>query len=514
MKDEDTCAQCHDLLPGYVAGTLAHDDIAVIERHLAHCAACRGELAQWRQLADLAHEIDAITASTTWATIQAHLAPDRVARPRWHQTFRLPAPTEFPFASGERFMEFDNRQSDSDLITSRITPSRLERRPRRRTGIMASVAAILLIVLGATVFALRPHRGAATPGTNVHITPSPTSAPALLLPGGLASDILSPDDIWATGLNMPGTNAQGFNSQIIHFDGSHLQAVATYTGTELKGISMVSATDGWVVGVIGPEDSSTAKPLVLHYTGGHWVTVTLPNPAFLPYDVKMFSANDGWFFGHEGNKEAAFHYVNGAWNAATVNLPILNQIQMLSDTEGWATSDSQNQHGTTLWRYHDGQWSDFYTTSSPVPSFGANSPTDVWLVVLKADVSDLALAGSGKGYAASRPASGGLKELLHYDGSGWTTVQLPSVVGINPPQFFGEGQWIGVDNIATALHFQNGQWSPTTLPIGNQDFVVNIVPQTDGGALALTQGDSVANGAIVNSFHVLRYSNGAWAVIH
>src|SRR5215472_6238856 len=103
MNTEATCEQCHDLLPDYVDGMLPHDESVLVERHLAHCVSCNQALAEWRWIADLARQADESREASTWAAIQAHLAPN------------LPVATESPFASGEQFMEFDNRQFDSDL---------------------------------------------------------------------------------------------------------------------------------------------------------------------------------------------------------------------------------------------------------------------------------------------------------------------------------------------------------------------------------------------------------------
>jgi len=54
-------------------------------------------------------------------------------------------------------MEFDNRNLNSDLTVTLPTSPHIEREVRRHTTAMATVAAMLLIALGATVFALHPQ---------------------------------------------------------------------------------------------------------------------------------------------------------------------------------------------------------------------------------------------------------------------------------------------------------------------------------------------------------------------
>src|SRR5215472_8197766 len=97
--------------------------MASIERHISQCTACQDELAPWCQLSIVAHKIDAIipragaaVESATWAAI----------------------------------------------------PAQLGRRPRRRNTFFATVVAILLVALGAAVFALHPQ--SSKPGSDTKAT--------------------------------------------------------------------------------------------------------------------------------------------------------------------------------------------------------------------------------------------------------------------------------------------------------------------------------------------------------
>ncbi len=508
MNTDFTCAQCHDLLPGYVAGMLPDAESASVTRHLSLCARCNAELAQWRRLADVAHQIDVFVPnagfaieSATWAAIQAQL------------------PSESPFASGARLMEFDSRHDDSDLTTSRATPAHAERRPRRRTTFLASVAAILLVTLGAAVFALHPAKHTTDVGGK--ITPTPTSAsvaanltsPLSRGPHGVA--ILSANDVWALSDNGMNT-MQSAKGLIMHFDGSQWQINATFAGVGLIAISMDSATDGWAV---GDEGTTSYKPFFAHFTGGHWVPVTISDVTFHPYDVQMLSASDGYALGWGDSPEyqpAIAHYNNGIWKTSKVtvsaqaftsapviqplsaipsNIPNIEQFQMLSDTDGWAQGTYQNKN--VVFRYHDSRWIVSYEISSDVSSIyplGANSPADVWV-----------------------NSENGTGTLLHFDGNGWHTVSLTTHYSFGGP-FYAGAQWLSAYTpgtstksgvLAGVLHNQNGQWSLTTLPAGISS-VINIASQPDGSALALVVNNFASTFAGV---HLLRYSGGVWSVV-
>jgi hypothetical protein len=56
---EIPCSYYQDLLPMYAARRLAGADIALVERHLSGCGACRGVLAEWRAIGHALSTADA-----------------------------------------------------------------------------------------------------------------------------------------------------------------------------------------------------------------------------------------------------------------------------------------------------------------------------------------------------------------------------------------------------------------------------------------------------------------------
>jgi hypothetical protein len=77
VSTEPRCAAWRDLLPWHAAGTLSAGECAGVEAHLAVCAACRHELAEWRSLAGAARrEIPALpppAAARVWQGVSTRL---------------------------------------------------------------------------------------------------------------------------------------------------------------------------------------------------------------------------------------------------------------------------------------------------------------------------------------------------------------------------------------------------------------------------------------------------------
>jgi photosystem II stability/assembly factor-like uncharacterized protein len=71
-------------------------------------------------------------------------------------------------------------------------------------------------------------------------------------------------------------------------------------GTWLYSVAMVSASEGWAVGVYGT---------ILHYTDDAWQAVSSLTSTQL-YSVAMISASEGWAVGENGT---ILHYDRFVW---------------------------------------------------------------------------------------------------------------------------------------------------------------------------------------------------------
>lgn len=542
MNAEFTCTHCREVLPGYVADTLALGDRRAVQAHLADCAACQRELVEWRRLGEMAYAADAqvpqpgaAIAAATLAAIQAHLYPESL------------------FAPGDVLMTFDQPELPSnDPIARQTAPARLDApAPRRRTPLLASVAAILLVAFAATIFALRPHPSTPTPGSGLHPTATPPTHIATATPdlGSFnliyqSAAIVAPNDIWAVGQGATGNAPQNV---IAHFDG-HQWSVASNTifpNFTLFGISMDSATDGWAVGSATIDSQNDFVPLFLHYANGQWTKTIMAGPNAYLKQVWMFSADAGWAQGEDTSSAGIFyHFHQGTWTKVPFNpssvagaalsdasaaqaymvpssgtpptSPYIVQAQMLSDTEGWAVGTFHNID--YFWHYLNGQWIAAY--QEPIAPFGdfigmgANAANDVWVFGTHGLTSPS--VAMGKTFASERPFSnGGGLVLLHYNGQRWAQAKIDVWAG---PPFLDGAHWLmrsGVDgsqqqDAVGLMHNQGGQWTATTFPQPVAG-VISATLQSDGSTIAVAENGGSSS---PQTLQVLRYANGTWTVVN
>jgi anti-sigma factor RsiW len=545
-----TCATCHDALPGYVAGTLAPVDALAVEQHLASCAACQHDLAGWQKAAAMARALDAMVppasasaAHATWTTLQAQLA------------------SESPMAMGDLFMDFDSQPNGATPMQSpRAASARQQRSPARRVSpLMASIAATLVIVLAAAIFALRPHSMAPTVGsgkTTTAIPPTPTFAVTPL--NATSAVVLSASNIWIAknGVTHPNSNNATDTAQLVNerYDGKQWLGYpgVSLEHAELQSLSMDSAQDGWAVGVTGfthvPYDNGDPVPLVLHTSGGAWTQMTIPFTNLTLTQVQALAPDDVWVVGApQTGSSVVFHYTNGAWTQVPFNSPAIPasalaastgaalsantqplssgpapntlrilQLQMVSGTEGWALGVYQNQ--SVIWQYRNGQWSvaqHANTSQAQFLGLGVNSATDVWALGTT-PASTTGNASGGTSYAAMMPDStGGHDTLYHYDGHAWTSA--PAAAGAESP-FLAGGEWLPIYtlmppantsvSISGMLHLVNGATTGTSLPSRVQS-MLGVGRLADGSSVALAMGDANAPDAL----HVFRYANGGWSTL-
>ncbi len=137
---------------------------------------------------------------------------------------------------------------------------------------------------------------------------------------GLIS-MTSPTDGWAVGLKLPSSGAKdafsayGGDTAFAHYNGKTWTAIQTFTQPmNVTGLSLDSSNDGWAVGtVVTPNGQPVVNStnLVLHYTGGRWTQVNGQQAVMSDAPtVSMVSASDGWIVDVNG---AILRYHQGAW---------------------------------------------------------------------------------------------------------------------------------------------------------------------------------------------------------
>ena len=153
-------------------------------------------------------------------------------------------------------------------------------------------------------------------GTSWRQVPSPGRSSVDVLNGVSA---LSPSDTWATGSTATGTLA-------LHWNGTGWTKVpshgpASASSSFLNSVSAVSHADAWAAGYYSTS-SNEAKTLVLHWNGAAWTVVASPNPGgttgtFLS-GVSAVSASDVWAVGltspfGSGGMTVILHWNGSRW---------------------------------------------------------------------------------------------------------------------------------------------------------------------------------------------------------
>jgi len=244
---------------------------------------------------------------------------------------------------------------------------------------------------------------------------------------------INPNDGWAVG------NVSFSEPTIYHWNGfAWTKGVAIGAMNDLYSVFMLSSGDAWAVGGGSNGTASCTPPpalcpVILHYTGGSWNTITPPPGNYRLKSVFMVNANEGWAVGQSaGNVGIILHYTVtggvGTWAifpAPVTPTPIrsLNSVFMLSATEGWAVGDN-----ATILHYTVtagvGTWSLVTVSGTPTLSTAANltsvfmlSPTSGWAV------GGIQLPSPAPGSFSAGPV------IIYWDGTKWEPVATPTIPG-------------------------------------------------------------------------------------
>jgi anti-sigma factor RsiW len=535
VTPEMSCSACRELLPWQIAGTLAPDEGATVERHLAGCPACQREADLWRAVAGALADGEraalpksAGDAEAGWQALRLRLAP------RGPVVLTQQAAPQREAAAG-RMLSLDARP------------------PRRRRPTLAAPAVVLLVALIAALFVgfgarLRQAR---TPAVSATATPSacaPGALRATIPANGRLSDLsmTSPRAGWAVGSIVKGSDPMTatYQTLLLGFQQCQWAPVgASIVSAELESVSMVSATDGWAVGLTNPAANDSAL-LALHYMGGAWQRVSVPAAptGVVGAKVRMTSAGDGWMLLDLGGRHVTpyqkqysytlLHYQSGIWTPTPLSFDpsgelILWGIASNSPDDCWIDGYAGGVgNDFAVAHYHQGQWTTWSDQQLGVPApalyvIAAPAPDDVWV------------AGSYGYQDANGDHTGPL--VMHYDGARWTrapvgdyqdgsgghTIMALAANGSGEAWAFTEV--FGGGGQAYIAHEINGAWtwapapSPThgvstSSPAQGPEPVVGIgsavfVSDTEAFAPATIAQKETLGGAI------LHYANGVWSVL-
>ncbi len=299
--------------------------------------------------------------------------------------------------------------------------------------------------------------------------------------------MLSPNEGWAVGYaynrsNNPSSlfsfNFGGQFGSVLHYTGGHWQPVTIPDVPELSRVDMVSPEEGWAVG---------AGATMLHFSGGNWTKVTtfngLSNTNGVSFnDVYILSAADGWVVGERGGSNPAatiiLHYTGGQWQVSDAPaVGALRAIAMVSSSEGWAVGSDAILH------YQKGQWQQAFA-----PQFDGYE-------------ARIQMVSASEGWA-----SAGYNHVLHYQDGQWKKVEVApqiqvydlSMASANVGWAVGESTNSG--SLTSAVVRYDGQsWQPVSTP--NLEWLKHVV--------AISADEAwMAN----NSGTIYHYRDGDWSI--
>jgi len=238
---------------------------------------------------------------------------------------------------------------------------------------------------------------------------------------------ISPENAWAVGETVTAQRTETTSILIEHWNGGQWSVAQAPNpgskGSYLSKVVAVAANNVWAVGTT--VDAHVEKGLIEHWDGRIWRVVSSPSPTSLPAHltgVTAISANDIWVVGYlvpsQSSRRAFVEHWNGntwsiidALGLQTVNSQLFS-VSAVSSNDVWAVGSLENSPAKPLIEHWNGkQWS-----ASPIPPGLENSFSGV--IALSA--SDVWAVGT------TNDASGQPVLFAHWDGSGWSTVQVAS----------------------------------------------------------------------------------------
>jgi hypothetical protein len=256
-------------------------------------------------------------------------------------------------------------------------------------------------------------------------------------------------DAWAFGTTSEAGEPAPGTPVAEHWNGTKWSGSTLPSGltSEINAASVVSADSVWAVTEVGGD--------ILHWNGSKWsVADDVPGSDLLFSGITAVNDSDVWAFGSAGVGPGlgTWHYNGHTWTQVTGSADGLVSASAVSASNIWAIgSSAEGPAGDILTHYTGSTWQTVTAPALTGLEFSdilALSSTDVW-----------AAAGNGQG---------GDAQLVHFNGSQWTSVKAP-YSGLVFGDLASDGQggfWLtafeGSKNWAVHLT-AGGQWSRASI---------------------------------------------------
>ncbi len=276
-----------------------------------------------------------------------------------------------------------------------------------------------------------------------------------------------------------------------------LPSIAGANSSVLASVSGTGSNDVWTAGweLLGSATSPTSQPLLLHWNGSSWktVSVTVAGQARI-YGVTTVAANNVWAVGLSATSPTAapqpliLHWNGAKWTTGNIASQAPGEFISLSMVGSTPYAAGEGKNNPLLERYSGGSWSTVTVPASAAPSGGV-------LVSLYPE-------SSSSIWAAGNGSSGPF--VLHWNGAKWAVTTPPTPAGLSGvvlTSIAGQGSqvWASGYGASTAQTYPTPTPSPsaTTPPAESGHTNYGIVETWNGTSWAATRlGSSLPNTAL------------------
>jgi hypothetical protein len=230
-------------------------------------------------------------------------------------------------------------------------------------------------------------------GEQWNIVPSPNAeARESILVSVSAS---APNDVWAVGYIYDDIRDQ-LHTLTMHWDGEQWSIVPSPNAISiinlLTSVSASAPDDVWAVGYSYDNIAGVDRPLVLHWNGSQWNTVTDLPPELSDVrlgEVSAITSNDVWASGINSTGGAAvLHWDGTAWTVVPAPTPFFTALHARAPNDVWAMwyEYELNEGHVHAIRWNGVQWEEVPTNMTTFGSLAvaegitAIGPDDAWAV--------------------------------------------------------------------------------------------------------------------------------------
>ncbi|NEA21732.1 hypothetical protein [Actinomadura bangladeshensis] len=280
-------------------------------------------------------------------------------------------------------------------------------------------------------------------------------------------------------------------------------AALAYDGS-LDRVDFGAGGAGWAVGAAGSFFGPQAK--IVRWTGSAWVADTSP-VGFTPIDVAVAGPSKAWIIGYNLGGTLGLYWNGTAWSQVAyplVGFP--NAVSAAPDGTAYSIAglDASGGGPSAILRWTGSAWVDPVVPlppSSSITAVDVRAENDVWLAGTTAETGTSVT---------------GL--VMHFDGTSWTRINVPGplgtpgyqgtlhrIVAASPTNVYVLRARQNAQTTNALLHYDGTSWTTINLPLTATGIAMS--PDGNGGVVVLP----ATTGANTQYLH---YDGTSWTTLN